>query len=329
MKKTLTFALAAVAALSFSASAWCAEYTMRLSHQYPPAHQVAKALEQFAADVKAGTGGKVEVQLFGSEQLFKANQNHAAVARGQVDAAAILNFQWGATIPEMSVTAIPFLISHAEQLKKFPTSDAAALLNRKIEEKGVHNIAWMVDANDGIFTSAKSLLVRPEDFKGVKIRGLNKLFDAGLIAMGAAPSAMPGSEVYQALQTGVIDAGFTGVAAAYSRRYYEVQKFGAASTIITAYSNLVVNPAWWDKLPPDLRNAVQAAAHKAEATLLPTTDEISPDDIKRLRDKGMNVVVLTRDQEKALAAAMQPAVIKAFDSASPDAPKLIEMVKKL
>jgi C4-dicarboxylate-binding protein DctP len=127
----------------------------------------------------------------------------------------------------------------------------------------------------------------------------------------------------------VIDAGFSGGAAAYSRRYYEVQKFGAASTIITAYSNLVVNPAWWEKLPADLRNAVQAAAHKAEATLLPTSDEISPEDIKHLRDKGMTVVVLTREQEKALAAAMQPAVIKAFDSASPDAPKLIEMVKKL
>ena len=329
MRKTSKFVLGALAALSLSASAWSAEFTMRLSHQYPPAHQVAKALEQFAADVKSNTGGKVEVQLFGAEQLFKANQNHAAVARGQVDAAAILNFQWGATIPEMSVTAIPFLISHAEQLKKFPTSDAAKLLNQKIEDKGVKNIAWLVDANDGIFTSAKSLLVKPEDFKGVKIRGLNKLFDAGLLAMGASPAAMPGSEVYQALQTGVIDAGFTGVGAAYSRRYYEVQKYGAASAIITAYSNLVVNPAWWDKLPADARAGVLAAAHKAEATLLPTSDEVSPEDIKRLRDKGMNVVVLTREQEKTLAAAMQPAVVKAFSDASPDAPKLIEMVKKL
>jgi C4-dicarboxylate-binding protein DctP len=329
MKTSLKCWLAIVATLSLSVAAYGADFTMRLSHQYPPAHQVAKALEQFAIDVKAGTGGKVEVQVFGSEQLYKAGQNHAAVARGQVESAAILNFQWGATIPEMNISSIPFLMTHADQLKKFPSSEAAALLTRKMEDKGVKPIAWMVDANDGIFTSSKHALVKPEDFKGVKIRGLNKLFDNGLAAMGASPAAMPGSEVYQALQSGVIDAGFTGVAAAFSRRFFEVQKYGAASSIITAYSNLVVNPAWWAKLPEDARQAIQSAAHKAEATLAPAADDIDPADIKRLRDVGMTVVVLSKEQEKTLAAAMQPAVIKAFTESSPDGAKLLELVRKL
>jgi C4-dicarboxylate-binding protein DctP len=330
MKRSLFLrSLALATLLGASAAALAADYTMRISHQYPPTHQVAKALDQFAADVKAATGGKVDVQVFGSEQLFKANQNHAAVARGQVEAAAILNFQWGATIPEMNAMSIPFLMTHAGQLKKFPSSEAAKLLEAKMEEKGVKPIAWMVDANDGIFTSAKAALVKPEDFRGVKIRGLNKLFDAGLVAMGASPAAMPGSEVDQALQAGVIDAGFTGVDAAYSRRYYEVQKFGAASEIITAYSNLCVNPAWWSKLPPDLQKAVQDAAHKAEAALLPKTDGIPEASIQRLRDKGMNVTVLDAAQEKALADAMQPAVIKAFKESSPDGARLLELIGKL
>ena len=322
--------LAALALLGLAAAASAADYTMRISHQYPPTHPVARALDQFAADVKAATGGRVEVQVFGAEQLFKANQNHAAVARGQVEAAAILNFQWGGTIPEMNAMSIPFLMTHAAQLKKFPGSEAAKLLEAKMEEKGVKPIAWMVDANDGIFTSAKPpALVRPADFKGVKIRGLNKLFDSGLAALGANPVSMPGSEVYQALQSGVIDAGFTGVDAAYSRRFYEVQKYGAASEIITAYSNLVVNPAWWGKLPDDLRQAVQGAAHKAEAALLPTGDGIPAASIQRLRDKGMTVVVLDKTQEKALADAMQPAVLEAFRASSPDAAKLIELIRKL
>src|SRR3546814_7912142 len=93
----------------------------------------------------------------------------------------------------------------------------------------------------------------PEKFKGVKIRGLNKLFDTGLSAMGAVPVSMPGSEVYQALQTGVIDAGLTGVQAASARRYYEVQKYGAAAPTFLVFDNLVVNPAWWDSLPKDVR----------------------------------------------------------------------------
>jgi C4-dicarboxylate-binding protein DctP len=328
MKTAFRIGLAG-AALLCSLGAWAADYTMRISHQFPPTHQTARALDQFAADVKASTGGKVEVQIFGAEQLFKANQQHAAVARGQVEAAAIVSFGWGGTIPEMNVMTIPFLMTHAGQLKKFPTSDAARLLDEKMAAKGVKNIAWLVDANDAIVTSAKAPLLKPEDFKGVKIRGISKLFDNGLTAMGASPSAMPGSEVYQALQTGVIDAGITSCAAAYSRRYYEVQKFGVASAMLTAYETLVVNPAWWEKLPAEMQKNLMVAAHKAEATLLPTSDEVAPEDVKRLRDKGMQVTVLTKEQEKALAAVMQPPVIKAFGESSPDGAKLIGMIQTL
>jgi C4-dicarboxylate-binding protein DctP len=329
MKTNIKFLLSGIASLALTAGSFAADFTMRLSHQYPPAHQMSKALDQFALDVKAGTGGKIEVQVYGSEQLYKAAQNHAATARGQIESSAILNFQWGATIPEMNLTSIPFLMTRAEQLKKFPGSEAAALLNRKIEEKGVKPLAWLVDANDGIFTSAKQPLVKPADFKGVKVRGLSKLFDSGLSAMGASPSAMPGSEVYQALESGVIDACLTGVAASYSRRLYEVQKFGVASTIATAYSTIVVNPAWWGKLPDDIQKVVMSAAHKAEVAMTPGSDEVDADDIKRLREKGMTVMVLNKAQEKELAAAMQPAVIKAFTDSAPDGAKLLELVKKL
>lgn len=330
MKFTSRYGMLAVA-LSFCAinGAGAADFTMRISHQYPPAHQVAKAIEQFAADVKSSTHGKVDVQVFGSEQLFKATQNYAAVARGQVEAAMILGFQWGNTIPEMNLPSIPFLMTHAEQLRKFPTSEAGRILDAKLEAKGVKNLAWMVDANDGLFVSNKAPLSSPAAFKGVKIRGLSKLVDQGFIAMGASPSAMPGSETYQALQTGVIDAAVAGVAASYSRRFYEVEKYGVASPLITAYTNLLVNPAWWAKLPPALRTDIESAAQKAAASLLPTNDEVAPEDIKRLREKGMTVIVLNKEQEKEFANAMQPAVIKAFVASAPDGAKLIDSVKKL
>jgi C4-dicarboxylate-binding protein DctP len=147
--------------------------------------------------------------------------------------------------------------------------------------------------------------------------------------MGASPAAMPGSEVYQALQTGVIDAAVTGVEAANSRRYYEVQKFGVASPLLLAYDNLIVNPAWFDKLPADLRQAIVGAAKKAEQRSLPASDEIPPEDIKVLRDKGMNVTVLTKAQQKAVADVAQPAVIKEFEASAPDGAKLIELIRKL
>jgi len=316
-------------AACLAAGAQAADYTMCLSHQFPPAHHSAKNLEQFAAEVKANTGGKVEVQIFGAAQLFKPAQHHAAVAGGKLESAAVLSFQWGGTIPEMNVTVIPYFMSSVEKMRKFRGSEAQKMLDAKMAEKGVINIAWLMDANDGIFTSAKKALVTPQDFKGVKVRGLSKLFDAGLAAMGASPSPMPAPEVYQALQTGVIDAGFTGVKAANSRRFYEVQKFGVASNIILAYDNLVVNPAWWNGLPEAVRKGILEAVAKAEARAIPAADGIPAEDIQVLRDKGMNVTVLTKAQEKVMAEAMQPAVLKAFGEASPDAPRLLELIKKL
>jgi C4-dicarboxylate-binding protein DctP len=198
-----------------------------------------------------------------------------------------------------------------------------------MEAKGVRNIAWFVDANNAVVTSSKKPLVTPDDFKGVKIRGLSKLFDASLVAMGASPSAMPGSEVYQALQSGVLDAGITSLDAAYARRYYEVQKYGVASTLFTVHETLIVNPAWWDKLPADAKKAIETAAHKAEAALLPKADGIDPAEVAKLRDKGMEVTVLSAAQVKALEPVMQAPVMKAFEASAPDAPKVLEMARKL
>ncbi|MBZ0226747.1 MAG: TRAP transporter substrate-binding protein DctP [Comamonas sp.] len=324
-------ALGAVVLTATASSIACAaDYTMRISHQFPPTHQTAVNLVQFEKDVEAATQGRVDVQLFGAAQLYKPNQNHPAVASGKIEAAAILSFQWGGTIPEMSVTIIPYLINSVAKQKAFIGSDAAQLLDKKMAQRGVRNIAWIVDANDGIFTSAQKPLVTPADFSGLKIRGLNKLWDTGLSAMGAQPSAMPGSEVYQALQTGVLDAGFTGVKAAYSRKFYEVQKYGVASNIILAFDNLVVNPAWWESLPADIRDAIQKAADQAVQRSIRPEDGIPAEDLKVLNEHGMQAIALTKAQEDAMAKAMQPAVKKAFlGETGADGEKLLQLIDKL
>jgi 5'-methylthioadenosine phosphorylase len=106
---------------------------MRISHQVPPAHHMTKLLESFAADVKQRTNGQVDVQLYGSEQLAKAAENFPAVARGTIEAAMSVNFQWGTTIPEMSATLIPYAMGDLEKIKRFPQSEARKFLDQKLE----------------------------------------------------------------------------------------------------------------------------------------------------------------------------------------------------
>ncbi|MCO7642848.1 TRAP transporter substrate-binding protein DctP [Pseudomonas sp. S 311-6] len=310
-------------------TAQAADYRMRVSHQLPPSHHVSQVVERFAEEVKTNSGGKIDVQVFGGEQLFKAQQNHMAVARGQVEAALVISMSWGGTIPEMQVFSIPYLITTRDKLARLPGSPAAELLNRKFEERGVKNIAWLLDANNMAFTSQDKPLLTPNDFRGMKMRGLNKILDLGLIAMGAAPSVMPGSEIYQSLQTGVIDGAGTSVGAVYSRRFFEVQKFAVATAMQSVYDNMIVNPKWWASLPEDMRQVIETAAANAERALLPTTDEIDPAGVERLRQAGMTVFVQTPEQAKVFVDVAQPPVMAEFLKSSPDAPRLVEMIRQL
>jgi len=322
--------LLASALFVFALAAGAQPVVMRVSHQVPPAHHMTRLLEGFAADVKARTNGQVEVQLYGSEQLAKAAENFPAVARGTIEAAMSVNFQWGTTIPEMSATLIPYAMGDLEKIRRFPGSEARKFLDQKLEQRGVKSVAWLYITRETIITSSKKPIVALDDFKGVKIRGLNTMTDNALSAAGAAPSAMPGSEVYQALQSGVLDAGLTDLSAAYSRKYYEVQKFGTVGPIFTIYFHMYANPAWWNKLSPAHRQAIEAAAAKAEQDAIGVTEATAAAALKDLAAKGMTMHVQSAQEQEAWKAVMQKPVRDAFLKTAPEGgPKIIELLQKL
>lgn len=322
--------ITALAALAVMAGPALAQTKMRISHQVPVAHHLHQALLFFKDEVEKSTKGAVVVELFPQEQAFKAAENHPAVARGAIEAALVVNFQWGNTIPEMNVTSIPYLFTDIEKIKKFPGSPAAKLLEAKLEAKGVKNIAWLYITRVSIFTSQKAPLVKIEDFKGVKIRGLNAIADAGLAKIGASPTPISGNEVYNALQSGLIDAGLTDISAAFSRRYYEVQKFGTVAPYFSVYFHMFVNPGWFGKLPADQQKAILDASAKTEAHMIGLTEATAAKAVVQLREKGMTLHEQTAAEIKAWTDAMQQAVIDAFVKAAPeDGAKLIDLFKKL
>ncbi|MFD2262530.1 TRAP transporter substrate-binding protein DctP [Lacibacterium aquatile] len=306
-----------------------AEAVLRLSHPMPPSHHIAKLIDGWAADIQSASGGRIEVQIFGAEQAFKAPQNIVAVARGQIEAAASVNFQWGETVPEMNVTILPFLLTDLERIRRFPGSPAAAFLEEKLAQKGVVNLAWLYTSRLSVFTSQRRPLIQSEDFRGVKIRGLNRLVDNALVAVGAAPSAMPAPEVYQALQSGVLDAGMTDLSAAYSRKFFEVQKYGTVTPISAVYYHIYVNPDWYRKLAPDLRDVLSAASRKITIDAIPATEAAAEEAMLQLSAKGMVLHTQTAEEVAAFTRIMQPPVLKAFLEASPDGQKILDLLNGL
>lgn len=217
-----------------------------------------------------------------------------------------------------------------EKIKRFPQSEARRFLDQKLEQRGVKSVAWLYITRETIITSSKKPIIALDDFKGVKIRGLNTLTDNALTAVGAAPSAMPGSEVYQALQSGVLDAGLTDLSAAYSRKYYEVQKFGTVGPIFTIYFHMYANPAWWNKLSPVQRQAIEAAAAKTERDAIEVTEATAAAALKDLQAKGMAVHVQTPQEMQTWSNAMRKPVVDAFLKTAPEGgARIIDLLDKL
>ena len=303
---------------------------MRCSHQLPPKHHIAQVIDKWAAEVEAQSNGDIDVQIFGANSLRDAKQNISAVAKGHIECAFSVNFQWGKTVPSMNVTLKPYSVTDKGVLAKWPGSPAAAFLDAKLLEKGVRNTVWLFTTRMSAYTSKGAPLVSPDDFKGVKIRGINSLVDAGLAALGAAPSAMSGSKVYQALSTGVIDAGLTDISAAYSRKYYEVQDHVTVSPLFSVFFHGYVNPAWYDALSDANKRALNVASEKAAQWAIESTEASAAKAPDQLREKGMKVHIHTAAEIAAMKAVMGPAFDKAFaDATGEDGKKLLDMISKM
>ncbi len=303
---------------------------MRCSHQLPPGFHIAKVIDRWAAEVEGLSGGEIDVQIFGASALVGARHNIPSVARGTIECAFSGNFQWGKTLPVMNVTMRPYSVTSPEMIAAWPESEVAAYLEEKLLKKGVRNLSWMFTSRMSAVTSNAKPLLEPADFKGLKIRGLNPTVNAGLKALGAAPAAMSGSEVYQALSTGVIDAGVTDIAAAYDRKYFDVQDQIVATPMFSVFYHGYVNPDWYDALSDRSKAALAKAGRKAADWALEATERATGAAPFRLAGKNVTVHIHTADQIDAMASIMRPAFDKAFAEATgEDAGEILELLEKL
>ncbi len=283
-----------VPALAVADDGW----TMRISHVFPPSHPLAKLADVYAQAVTKETGGRVKVEMLGGGQAFAEKESYPAVAKGQIEATVLVSVQFSGIVPAVDALAIPFVLQSKNAAADFLGSPARKTLDEQVRARRVEPLAWMLQTRTSIFTSGSKPLATIADFAGIKIRGLNKVVDASFSAVGASPLATPGSEVYQALQSGLLDAALTDVSAALARRYYEVQKFGTiADNHIMAYGVVLANQDWVAKLPADVRAGLARASATAEAAGLADAEANRNAAIEGLKAKGMTLKIL--DQAEA------------------------------
>jgi TRAP-type C4-dicarboxylate transport system substrate-binding protein len=316
--------LAMMAGASLQVSA--AERVLRASHQFPGGQGDARdeMVQIIAREVAAANVG-LKIQVFPSSSLYKATEQWGALTRGQLDMSAFpLDYASG-RVPQFSATLMPGLVrnyAHAERLNKSPfMKDIKAL----IEKNGVVVIAdaWLA----GGFASRKECITSPDTIKGQVIRAAGPAFEQMLASAGASIASMPSSEIYSAMQTGVLDAANTSNDSFVSYRLYEQVKCLTApgdNALWYMYEPVLMSKKVFDGLEPKQREAIMAGAAKAEAYFADAAGKGEQKLTDVYSKAGVKVVKMTPEDYQAWMTIAKNSSYKKFAEHVKGGDKLLE-----
>ena len=256
---------AALALLLAGAAAAQQPIVIKFSHVAAPDTPKGQAANEFKRLAEERTKGRVKVEVYPNSMLFKDAEELDALKLGSVQMLAPVPGKFGpAGIPEFEVFDLPYLFSDIEAVHRAYHSPAAAALMKKLDAHGMIGLAFW-DNGFRVMSANRPIHV-PADMKGLKMRiNSSKVNNAIMKSVGAVPQTMAFSEVYQGLQTGVIDGTEGPLSNLYTQKQYEVQKHVTLTYHTISNYVVVVNKAFWEGLPADIRSTLEGAMRDATA----------------------------------------------------------------
>ena len=313
-RKVLTTgaAVAGAAALPFVARAQ-APIVVKFSHVV--AEQTPKGLGalKFKEVAEKKLPGKVSVQVFPSSQLFGDAKELEALLLGDVQFIAPSLSKFDRYTKKIQVFDLPFLFDDIQAVDRFQDGPQGQALLESMVARGLRGLGYWHNGMKQLSTN-KDKLTRPEDVKGLKFRiQASDVLEAQFRALGANPQKMAFSEVYQALQTGVVDGQENTWSNIYSQKFHEVQKTIAETNHGVIDYMVVTNAKWWDGLPADVRKGLSEAMAEATAHSNKLALDINETDRKKIADAGKaKIQKLSKEDVAAWRKTMEP-VWKKFE----------------
>jgi len=258
--------------------------------------------------------GKVQVQVFPSSQLFGDGKEMEAVLLGDVQLIAPSLSKFDRYTKKIQVFDLPFLFDDIDAVNRFQLSKEGLDLLTSMKNRGLVGLGYWHNGMKQLSTN-KDKLTRPDDVKGLKFRiQASDVLEAQFRALGANPQKMSFSEVYQALQTGVVDGQENTWSNIYSQKFYEVQKTIAQTNHGVIDYMVITNAGWWKKLPADVRKGLAQAMDEATEHANKLAEELNERDRKRILEAGKaKVQELSKDDVNAWRKTMEP-VWKKFEA---------------
>jgi C4-dicarboxylate-binding protein DctP len=263
--RSLVACIATLALLVGAPAGAQAPIVIKFSHVAAPDTPKGQGALEFKRLAEERTKGRVKVEVYPNSMLFKDAEELDALQLGSVQMLAPVPGKFGpAGIPELEVFDLPYLFADLEALQRVYNGPAGAALLKKLESKGMVGLAFW---NNGFrVMSANKPIHVPSDMRGLKMRINSSKVNAAIMkSVGAVPQTMAFSEVYQGLQTGVIDGTEGPLSNLYTQKQFEVQKQVTLTYHTISNYVVVANKAFWDKLPPDIRTTLVGALKDATA----------------------------------------------------------------
>ncbi|MDQ2927328.1 MAG: TRAP transporter substrate-binding protein [Pseudomonadota bacterium] len=313
MKLFATIA-AATAALVLAAGSAQAQMVIKFSHVVADNTPKGQAALKFKELAEKKLPGKVTVQVFPSSQLYGDAKELEALLLGDVQFIAPSLSKFDRYTKKVQVFDLPFLFDNVEAVDRFQSGPQGHALLESMTNRGLRGLAYWHNGMKQL-SSDKDQLKRPEDVKGLKFRiQASDVLEAQFRALGANPQKMAFSEVYQALQTGVVDGQENTWSNIYSQKFFEVQKTIAETNHGVIDYMVVTNEKWWSGLTPDVRKGLSEAMAEATAYGNKLANDINEGDRKRIADAGKaKIQKLGKDDIAAWKKVMEP-VWKKFES---------------
>jgi len=256
--------LVGVVALVFSCLVSAQEpIVIKFSHVNPAQSPKNQAAEYFKKLAEDGTHGRVKIELYPSSSLYKDSEELVALQLGSVQMLAPTLGKFGPMgMRDFEVFDLPYLFDSFDQVHLVTQGPIGKQLLKQLEAKGIKGLAFWDNGFKQM--NANKPLHTPADFKGLKMRIFSsKVLDAEMRALGAIPQVMAASEMYQAMQTGLVDGGENTESTFYQFKMYEVQSNMTLSNHGYVGYAVVANKKFWEGLPPDIRVVLDDAIVKA------------------------------------------------------------------
>ncbi len=314
--RTLLAGCAAVGmAVATVAGAQAAEMTLKASHQWPGGKGDVRdeMVQIIAREVEKADVG-LKIQVYPGKSLYKPKEQWGALVKGQLDISAFpLDYASGRH-PQFSATLMPGLVRNHDRAERLNDSPFMDQIKEIIDEAGVMVLsdAWLA----GAFASKQDCIRGPETIKGQVTRAAGPAFEQMLAAAGASISSMPSSEIYTAMQTGVLDAANTSSGSFVSYRIYEQVKCLTApgeNALWFMYEPILMSKKTWEKLDEKQQNALLDAGETAQNYFAKEARKIDQKMVDTFKEAGVEVIDMSADDYKAWIEVAKKSAYKNFE----------------